>query len=285
MNKNKYLIIIILITTCVFLLGINSWPIADDFCNKNRVDLLGIKNSTIETYNNWSGRILTTFFVNIVFKYINIPNIYYVSGLLGIIFALLIITTTSLFFKDNQNILKNSVFVFAVFWIGLRSLIGETVFWVTGGIVYLIPLFISTIWIKYILKIVFISKVRKTNYFKILILLITSFFIGNSIEPLSIAAIVFLLTTIIIYYKKINKLTKIELFLILVSTIIGSAVLFLSKGNFRRLESDSILTFNTDINMLIKNYFVILYEYLKRGKILYTVILLVIPFVLPKKNT
>lgn len=283
--KKLFLIILFVISTCIFFLGLNNWPTADDFCVKNVVDTIGIKNNTIEFYKNHSGRISTTLISSIVFKYNNIfsKNNYF-SGILGIIFVITIIITTSLFFKKKDEIIKNSVYFLGIFWLGLRSIISETVFWVAGGIVYILPLLIAIFWAKHIQKIVFEKQLKKNNFLKLLITIIISFFVGNSIEPISVGAIVFVFLFIVMYNDKLNKQTKLELKLIFVSTLIGSIILFISKGNFIRLESDKILTLNTNINILIENYFIILFEYIKRGRTLYTLLILLLLFI-SKKNT
>jgi len=110
-----------------------------------------------------------------------------------------------------------------------------------------------------------------------------SFLIGNSIEPLSIFSIVFVFLIFVSKYKDISKNTRQKLIIIFFAILFGSLPLFLSGGNIKRLNSDKILTLNTDVNILIENFFIITRTYIKKGETLYTLIFILLPILINKK--
>lgn len=237
------------------VLGYLITPTADDFCNVNQIYKLNssIYQYVIYNYENWTGRVYTTFALGILLKNISLN---YVSAL-GIIMSMLFIATNSLILKYSFGEMKYlkcfilSLLVSMLNLVLMRNIpIGEIVFWPTGGVVYLFSIFVG----YYFLNIV--QDEKKKNSFIFIIGIIS----GGMLEMLSIALIIYLILNLIL--KKHEKIDVKKNIYGLVGLIVGSIILFFAPGNFKRASFGQVGVLKDPLEVLKVAEFKIL-EFLK----------------------
>ena len=182
-----------------------------------------------ERYLNWTGRIS-----QIILSFWVFSNEIYL-----LIFKILLIPLLLISF---DNIIKkilnlkinffsiNFIILFVCFWFVFPS-INETIFWISGSIVYLIPLFFSIFYLG-----LFTEKKsdNSQNIFIYTFYLFMSFLAGSS--HLQVFAGCFVISSFFIFnYYKENKKKFNRLKIFYFFFIIGGIVLLISPGNFNRL--------------------------------------------------
>ena len=206
--------------------------VGDDYYYKELVLAdTNFKNYFIERYNNWTGRlsqIILSFWIFsnstnlIIFKIILLP---------------LILFTYNFFLKNiiNLNIKifsVNFVILFICFWF-IYPAINETIFWTSGSIAYLVPLFFAIFYLGLFNEKI---KIENKSFFNKIFYIIISFFAGSS--HLQVFTGCFVVSTYFIfsnYKENINKFYKLRLFYF--SFLIGGTILILAPGNYNRLIS------------------------------------------------
>lgn len=240
LNKQSINIIYILFFISLFLvfLAIYFQPlVGDDHYFKE--DVLTKKNLVkyfSDMYSNWTGRISMIILTYWVF-----------SDHLNLIFYKLLIIPLllSLFYFFLKNIVElqikffsvDFVILFICFWY-IYPAIDETIFWTTGSIVYLVPLFFSILYLG-----LFISDqvINFKNIIKYLFFLISSFIAGSSHLQAFVGC--FVVSTFFMYSYYIqnkNRFQKLILFYFLFC--IGGVFLIFAPGNFSRLAYNGFET-------------------------------------------
>lgn len=266
-----YILLILFLSLLLSLIifGFNTWAIADDFCNLSRALNEGPFTHTLNIYKQWSGRILTGFLMSLSFYILKTPlNFNLISSFLGLILGVVIFIISKIIFwneKDLTQKLAFSLIFGAIFWLGLENIIGEVIFWPTGGIVYLIPLLLGVTWCWLYLKLIFPStNANSHNKTSTIFGIILSLLVGNAIEPLSVSLLCFGVILLYQNYKSLPTSNRNAAIIRLIALIITTIVLFVAPGNFIR-ASYNPLSFDLNIAHLLLNYLKIIVFYVRVG--------------------
>ena len=134
------------LTGLLVALGIVTWFAADDYCNWMHLDERGIAGAMRWLYFEWSGRLATGFAMFLTLALVDLPRLHWVSALCG---AGLLVVAGLLARLAGAADARWPVrmFALAALSLGLYPLLGQTVFWTTGALVYLLPLILLLVWI------------------------------------------------------------------------------------------------------------------------------------------
>ncbi len=130
------------------VLGIFTWPAADDFCNIANVTQSGVLAAVAELWMQWSGRVATSFVLYGVFDHISPGRLPWVSAMLGgstVLAAWLVAKLTGLGEGAERWPARLLITVLLIFCI--LPLAGQTVLWPTGGVVYHLALLYCLAWL------------------------------------------------------------------------------------------------------------------------------------------
>ena len=204
---------------------------ADDYCNFLQAQSSNAFVYTANVYETWSGRIFTTFIIGSVFHVIEPFQTSYLSAIVAVMFFFSLFCLAGLITSSSRQLMLWAGAA-AAFWFGGKSLIAETVFWPTGGIVYAVPISLSLIWLKLLDS----FPLNSTNNHRILMLsgvTLLGLLLGTSIELLSppLIVITFAWATL---SNSWGRPAKRSVFVGLVATILGMAVLIAAPGNYVR---------------------------------------------------
>ena len=190
----------------------------------------------VHWYFNWTGRSLQTFIsfwvfsddLNLViYKFFLLPSL-----LFAFYFYLKKIINIKIKFLSVDYII-----LFICYWF-IYPAIDETIFWTSGSINYVVPLFFSIFYLGLFTEIV---KKNKKNIFVFIFYSISSFLAGSSHLQTFSGCFVISSFFMFLYYKEnINKFKSLVIFYILF--LIGGLVLISAPGNFERLGNFSFET-------------------------------------------
>src|SRR5438105_11231276 len=125
----------------LYAVALAGWPTADDYCNRVLVSERGFAGAMRWLLFEWSGRLVTGAAMYAAFALVDLPSLHWVSVALASLLALGAWQIATFVAPDNKSLRwPLSAFAFAAFAFGLYRLLGQAVFWATGGIVYLLPL-------------------------------------------------------------------------------------------------------------------------------------------------
>jgi len=121
---------------------------ADDFCNRNNAFRGTALEATLASYGEWTGRLVTTFALYHALRLVDLPQLSTVSALLPLLLAGCAWFLAGAFGARHLiDRLAIAAFAFVALVLGLHLLLGQVVFWATGGIVYLLPLLLVAAWL------------------------------------------------------------------------------------------------------------------------------------------
>ena len=204
-------------------------------------------------YFNWTGRSLQSLLTFWVFSN-NLNLIIYKFSLLpSILFT---------FYFFLKKILKikikflsiDFIILFICFWF-ICPAINETIFWTSGSINYLVPLFFSIFYLG-----IFSGAVeKKKNILVFIFYSISSFLAGSSHLQAFSGCFVISSFLMFLYYKEnINKFKSLLIFYVLF--LVGGMILIFAPGNFERLgnfnfETSAISTIYKSILFMASSIF------------------------------
>ena len=178
-------------------------------------------------YLNWTGRSLQSLLTYWVFS--NSLNLLIYKFLLlpSLIFTFYFFLRKILKIKI-KFISIDFILLFVCFWF-IFPAIDETIFWTSGSINYLVPLFFSIFYLG-----IFSEELKKKNILVFIFYSIASFLAGSShLQTFSGCFIVSSFFMFLYYKKNLNKFKSHLIFYILF--LIGGMVLIFAPGNFARL--------------------------------------------------
>ena len=241
LHLNNFLLQIILFITVssVIIIGFYSWPIADDFCNFFNLRHESIYEFTSSAYHSWTGRIFTTSIIAAVLTFIPIELTNYVIVIETFMFIASVWFATSWLNNKETFIQFEKKYYFLMFFLIFYLLltyshvVGESLYWLTASIVYIIPLFLLTATKPFLECISTKIRYSTMRFFAIFIWFLC---LGNSIELLVIPAI---FMTFYLLYKisfPISERRKIY-FSSIIGLFFGAGILIFSPGNYSRAAS------------------------------------------------
>lgn len=239
----------------IIVLGLISWPVADDFHFYSAIKSSTVFEHSWELYMNWGGRFSGFLLTLIPFSIINIEYSY----LIVVFYACCLIITAYLlaFFLKNLSIGKKFLYydfgiITCILWLGLLPIAKEVIYWASGG-VYILTTLLAILWIFIIYTFLFKIKTIKYKYLSLPLLMIFSFFIGSSQEILS-PALIFITIIMLLLARKKQKEIRFIIVLALMFLTFGTIFMYIAPGNFIRAKigADS---FNFSIIKIVHNYF------------------------------
>ena len=232
--NNKFLInffyIFFLISLFLIYLAVFYHPlVGDDYYYKEFVKTnSNFYDYFVERYSNWTGR-----FSQIIFSFWVFSSDFNLLIFKALLIPLIPITFNFFLKKIIKLNLKLISVEFIILFISLWFIlpaINETIFWISGSIAYLIPIFFSLIYLG-----LFNEKKINKNIPRYIFYLVSSFLAGSSHLQAFIGC--FVLSTYFVYinYKKDNSnfLNFIPFYTLF---LFGGLILILAPGNFNRLD-------------------------------------------------
>ncbi len=231
-------------------LGSVNWPAADDFCNHVLVETRGYSGALHWLFFEWSGRVVTGVALYAVAALVDIPALRGVSMLLAAGLVLVAWQIAAFVVPRPAPARRPLVaFILAALTLGLYPLLGQTVYWPTGGIVYLLPLILLLYWLLGAQALLQRGDSGRGNAYWFAV----SFAVGNAIE---------LILPIVVSYAGVIALRRWST---LASTVrrallwraagfaLGAAVLVGAPGNYLRANATPG-SFQLDPAYLVQQY-------------------------------
>jgi hypothetical protein len=230
-------------------LGRQVSPMADDFVNHLSVVRLGGPIAyTLNVYQGWTGRLLSTLFLGMATVDLDVAG--WVGALLGVTFGLIGIGSLWNFVEVEQlegvrrlggtpHYVWQLAIVLAGLWMGARELLSESVFWITGGIVYALPMAIGLVWLALAYRLAH-APPQRISYLKMAMWTAASAGVGTAHELLSCAlgfAIVALIASSWCTLRERPRGALFGLTAGLVGLLAGTLTLLAAPGNFARAQT------------------------------------------------
>ena len=240
LNKNLvnfyYIIFFISLSLIFFAIYLHP-PVGDDYYfTQSVLDYPNFIKYFTHMYFNWTGRSLQNIFyfwvysnnLNlIIWKFFLLPSL-----LFAFYFYLIKIINIKIKFLSVDFII-----LFICFWF-IYPAINETIFWTTGSINYVVPLFFSIFYLGLFCEIV---NKNKKNFLFFIFYSTSSFLAGSShLQNFTGCFIVSSFFMFLYYRENINRFKSLLIFYLLF--LVGGLVLICAPGNFERLGSFSFET-------------------------------------------
>jgi hypothetical protein len=200
------------------------WPADDDFVLWHQVRLAGSPFAYAgSAYENWTGRFLTELLHGLAFTWPELFSLF--AGVPPLMFALapLVLVASLKSFDVDLDAPARSVvgsLMLAASYIGLLPYLGDCVFWLTGGIGYVVPLFISLLWVHAFTKETWRNRVEPA----LLLLLTVPMSLANEQTT---AALIGAAATYALVRRKIG-VVHVAAFALM---IVGTLILLTAPGN------------------------------------------------------
>ena len=206
-------------------------PAADDYCNRVLVDGDGIAGALRWLWFEWSGRLVTGVPLNLAFALVDLPAMRWVSLALACLFALAAYQIASLLAIEARALRwPLAAFVLAALAVGLYHLLGQAVFWATGGIVYVLPLVLALLWLTPVRRIVHGALPREGAAYGFVLGLA----VGNSIELVLPILAAYVALVVPSRWDSLSAVARRALGFRVAGAIVGAAVLVAAPGNYAR---------------------------------------------------
>ena len=210
-----------------------TWPTADDYCNSVLVGDKGIAGALRWLFFEWSGRLASGVPLYLAFALVDIPALRWISLALACLFALAAwLIASFLAIEDRDFRWPLSAFVFAALALGLYRLLGQAVFWSTGGIVYIVPLVLTLVWLVPVRRMLRGALPRGGPAYGFVLGLV----VGNSIELVLPIVAAYVALVVPNRWQTLSAITRRALGFRVGGLIAGAAVLLAAPGNYARAK-------------------------------------------------
>jgi hypothetical protein len=124
-------------------------PSTDDFCNRLIATSQSLPAAVLAAYGDWTGRVVTTALLYATLAAFDLFALEPIGVALAILFNVAALQVATLATVGSGALRAPVVAAVAMvaMMIGLYPLTGQAVFWVTGGIVYTVPLVLLLTWL------------------------------------------------------------------------------------------------------------------------------------------
>ena len=123
-------------------------PSTDDFCNQLIATTQSLPAAVAAAYVDWTGRVVTTAVLYATLAIVDLFALDLVGMALAILFIVAALQVGTLATIDHRRLrIPVTAFAMAAMMLGLYPLTGQAVFWVTGAIVYTVPLVLLLAWL------------------------------------------------------------------------------------------------------------------------------------------
>jgi hypothetical protein len=221
---------------------------ADDYCNSNNAFRGTALEATLASYTGWTGRLVTTFVLYLALRLVELPQLATISAVLPLFLAASAWLLAGAFgARHIIDRLAIAAFAFVAMVLGLHPLLGQVLFWATGGIVYLLPLLLLAAWLATMARIAEDRPARGGALGALLL----GFLAGNSIE-LVWGALAIVGLAVLVHVRGQRQL-MIHAALALAGALVGGAVLAFAPGNYVRATATE-RSFSLDLPWLAGEY-------------------------------
>ncbi|HEY3180341.1 MAG TPA: DUF6056 family protein [Casimicrobiaceae bacterium] len=226
-------IVILALMVLLATVALVTWPTADDYCNRVLVDQGGVVGALRWLFFEWSGRIITGAALYLTFALVDLPELRWVSVALVGLFALAALLAASLVSVEDRALRwPLSAFVFAALVVGLYQLLGQSVFWLTGGIVYMVPLVLALHWLLSVRRIMHGTLPNGGMAYGFLLGVV----VGNSIELVLPIVICYVALVVPGQWKSLSSMARHALVWRVSGVALGASVLIAAPGNYARAQ-------------------------------------------------
>jgi hypothetical protein len=235
-NLVNFYYVVFLLSLILIFFAIYFHPLVGDdyYFTQSILDNPGFIEYYIHYYLNWTGRSLQSLLTYWVFSNSLNLLIYKFFLLPSLIFTFYFFLRKILKIKI-KFISIDFIILFICFWF-IYPAVDETIFWTSGSINYLVPLFFSIFYLG-----IFSEDLKKKNILVFIFYSISSFLAGSShLQTFSGCFIVSSFFMFLYYKKNLNKFKSHIIFYILF--LVGGMVLIFAPGNFERLGNFSFET-------------------------------------------
>jgi hypothetical protein len=270
-NKiNDKVILLLSIFSIFFILTlcVNTFYWSDDYAFLLDLNKNGVIKHCVSWYFEWDGRTLTLggFIQALGLLYLPIELLTFcwsVCFLASCVLAFYIINEELDFGKQQLKIkLLVITSIMMTFWLSSYTFLAEVIYWGVGGY-YSLILLIGAIWIFWYLKI----KKNEAKISKKIGFIFFSILAAASTQNLTISLIVLVLLTMLIDLLESNKKNMLFNLIVFISLFSGLLYITLAPGNWLRMNTVKN-ELGLSLEVLVKNYFLILYYYLSRATLL-----------------
>jgi hypothetical protein len=228
----------------------------DDFCNRLNALQGTALEATLASYTGWTGRLVTTAALYLTLRTVDLPHLSIVSAMLPALLAMACWFLSGAFgARHLVDRLAIAAFAFVALVIGLHRLLGQTLFWVTGGIVYLVPLVLVSAWLSMMARI----AEGKRPVGGVMGALLLGLLAGNSIE-LAWAVLIVTGLAVLVHVRAQPQACR-DAAAALAGALAGGIVLAVAPGNFHRATATE-RSFSLDAGYLAGEYVRMLREVL-----------------------
>ena len=239
-----------------------SWPLADDFCNMVVVKEKGWMGALVHLYWNWSGRLVDSALLYAIMGAVPVQAMPVVSMVLAGCWVILC-WSLARWLSDAHQILTwplTALLLSALTW-GCWLLINQTVFWPTGGVVYLLPPLLGIAWLKGFQRT--LVQMAPSNLWRAWGLRGLSLAAGNSME-LMLPILVIPALVLVWQQRRSNLAGGKEAFVQLVLLTLGAIILLAAPGNLVR-GTATAGSFNFAPLYLLTSFWSILVDLLQKA--------------------
>lgn len=231
------------------VLGLQLSPTADDYVNHLRLlDTGGPIGFTVQLYQFWTGRILSSLILSVAIANLKLTPL--LGALLGIAYiacgAVLVLMLYDVFELDGAHLPRGVVrtlwsvaVAVAGLWIATRQFLSETVFWVTGGVVYVLPLSFGLAWLVVAYRLAHSASTRRLPTVIFIVWSLTSLCLGTAHEELSCALAFAAALLMLKRWRQMRYKVDGALLNLLVGFFglaVGTLVLLAAPGNYVRAD-------------------------------------------------
>ena len=221
-------------------------PSTDDFCNRLAATAQSLPAAVADAYRNWTGRIVTTTLLYAALRTFDLVTLWPIALALVAAFVASAHAIAKLACTDD-GLLQPVVAAFALasMMIGLHGLVGQTLFWTTGGLVYTIALLLLLAWLASMRTLAFRGATGSGRIGGFAFGLV----VGNAIELAVPIALAYGVTVLWMRRATLALPARAVAQWRLAGVVAGAALLAFAPGNRRRAQATATL-FDFDASSL-----------------------------------
>lgn len=206
-------------------------PSTDDFCNRTIAPSQSLPAAVLAAYGDWTGRVVTTAALYATLAAFDPFGLAPVGVALAMLFSVVALQVATLATVGSSTLRTPvAAFALAAMMLGLYPLTGQTVFWVTGGIVYTVPLVLLLAWLISMRRL-FVDGDRG---FGALAGFTLGVLVGNAIELVVPLALVYGGAMVWLKRAELTAAVRRVALWRLAGIVVGALVLGLAPGNLKR---------------------------------------------------
>ncbi len=224
-----------ILCAAMVVIAFQAMPMADDYCFKTMVEGNSFLGFIYNYYMSWSGRLTSTFLMALTFSGVDIDHLYLVSVFWIFLYLLVVLMVAKTL--HHLGVMPAPLWVIAngvliAFTVPLSRMMSETVYWPTGGAVYVVTYALLAVLLALVAQVA--SEGRGKVGRKALIITL-SFFAGLSLESIAVALLAILGLLALNAIKKKN----LAVFWASAAAACGAGMIILVKapGNQARLKA------------------------------------------------